>query len=108
MNKSERLEALILHYAKGSDIDFAKLIGINKSTLASWKHRNSYDADLLYQKLDGVSGDWLLSGEGAMIKEKPKEADGLLPDYIRASFKKLEIEMADIRNRIDKKEAKQK
>lgn len=68
ISKSYRLEMLITHYSGGNKSQFAKILGIRPQTINSWILRNTYDADLLYAKCEGVSGDWLLSGEGEMLK----------------------------------------
>ena len=33
-----------------------------------WLSRNTFDAEVIYEKCEGVSADWLLSGKGDMIK----------------------------------------
>jgi len=47
---------------------FARMVGVKPQTINTWEDRNSFDTDLLYSKCEGVSGDWLLSGEGEMMK----------------------------------------
>lgn len=72
MNKKEMLEMVINHYEDGNKAQFAKRLGISPQALSMWFTRNSFDAELLYNKCDGLSGDWLLSGEGEMFKTSQK------------------------------------
>ncbi len=58
------------------DLDLASHLGINQSTLANWKHRNSIDFDILFSFCDNISLDWLIFGIGEMLRkndEKPPE-----------------------------------
>lgn len=68
IEKKERLKALVQYYANGSDKAFAEMIGITPQGLSSWKSRNTFDIELLYSKCVEVSPDWLLSGEGDMLR----------------------------------------
>ena len=75
MTKKERLEALIDYYTKGNQRKFADLLGVTPQTVSAWLSRNTFDAEMIYQKCLNVSGDWLLSGEGPMIKSNQQNAD---------------------------------
>lgn len=75
MNKRERLESLINYYTDGNQKKFAELLGISPQTVSAWLTRNTFDAELLYAKCERVSGDWLLSGEGDMIKRDLQSVD---------------------------------
>jgi len=68
MDKRLMLEQLINYYTDGNKTRFAEQIGVKPQTINSWLTRNSYDAELIYSKCVNVSADWLLSGEGSMIK----------------------------------------
>ena len=68
MDKRLMLEQLINYYTGGNKTRFAELVGVKPQTINSWLTRNSYDAELIYSKCVNVSADWLLSGEGSMIK----------------------------------------
>ena len=63
------LECLINYYTDGNKAKFAAIIGVRPQTINTWEARNTFDAELIYSKCDGVSGDWLLgNGEGDMLK----------------------------------------
>lgn len=70
MKKSEMLNQLIDHYTGGNKAKFAELLGVRAQTINSWEKRESFDHELLYSTFDDLSGDWLLSGEGEMLKSK--------------------------------------
>lgn len=64
------LNQLIDHYTGGNKAKFAELLGVRAQTINSWEKRESFDHELLYSTFDDLSGDWLLSGEGEMLKSK--------------------------------------
>lgn len=68
MNKKDRLEAIIRYYSNGMPSVFAKWIGVAPSTISSWLSRGTFDYDLIFAKCENISSDWLLSGEGKMLR----------------------------------------
>ncbi|WP_302303417.1 helix-turn-helix domain-containing protein [Paraprevotella xylaniphila] len=68
MRKSEMLECLINYYTDGNKAKFSTHIGVKPQTVSAWLSRNTFDAEVIYEKCEGVSADWLLSGKGEMIK----------------------------------------
>ena len=83
MRKSEMLECLINYYTDGNKAKFSTHIGVKPQTVSAWLSRNTFDAEVIYEKCEGVSADWLLSGKGDMIKTcllytSPSPRDGLL------------------------------
>lgn len=68
MNKTLMLERLIDHYTGGNKAQFAAMVCIKPQLLSNWLKRNTFDAEQLYKTCKGVSADWLLSGEGDMIR----------------------------------------
>ena len=73
MDKKERLEAIIEHYSHGKPSVFAKYIGVAPSTISSWLSRNTFDYDMIFAKCENISSDWLLTGEGEMMKSAPDQ-----------------------------------
>lgn len=67
-DKRSRLEALINHFSGGNQSAFARYLGTTPQTINTWLSRDTYDIELIYSKCDNISGDWLLSGDGDMIK----------------------------------------
>lgn len=50
------------------DTDLACLLGISKSTLSNWVSRNSIDYDKVFSLCEHISIDWLLTGQGNMLR----------------------------------------
>lgn len=65
--KKRQLEALIIKFANGNKKRFASLLGISTLTITVWEARETFDAELIYQKLPDISAEWLLTGEGQML-----------------------------------------
>ena len=69
IDKQRMLEELIDHYADGNKAKFARMLEVSPQTVSTWISRETFDAELIYTKCEGISGDWLLSGEGPMLKK---------------------------------------
>lgn len=68
MGKKDMLLALIEHYSNGNKAHFASLLGISPQGLSTWIKRESFDIELLFSKCEGLSAEWLLRGQGPMLK----------------------------------------
>lgn len=69
------IEEMVKHYAGGNKAYFARQLGISPARLSKWMERDTYDAEILFEKLKDISSAWLLSGKGPMTHEED------LPDY---------------------------
>ena len=67
MSKKEMILALIEHYSKGNKAQFASHLGITPQGLSTWIKRESFDIELIFSKCEGLSAQWLLTGEGDMF-----------------------------------------
>ncbi len=67
MSKSDMILALIEHYSNGNKAQFASRLGITPQGLSTWIKRNTFDAELIFSKCEGISAQWLLTGEGELI-----------------------------------------
>lgn len=66
-----------------SDSEFAAILNINKSTLSNWKARNTIDYDVLFSKCEKINMNWLLTGEGKMLKDEIQ----LATPHVEENFK---------------------
>lgn len=82
MSKKIILDAIKSHYGFKSNTEYAAFLGIAPQTLSSWYSRNSIDYDLIYSKCVDIDANWLLTGEGEMLKSSPKEYLGSENDSI--------------------------
>lgn len=64
------LERLMTVFAVDSDSDLARKLDVNRQTLGSWRSRQSipYALCVNVSEAEGVSLDWLLTGEGSMYR----------------------------------------
>lgn len=63
------------HYSFKSDAAFARFLDIKPQTLATWYSRNTFDIELLYAKCEGIDGNFLLSGEGEILKNPAEKLE---------------------------------
>ena len=64
------LERLMTIFAVDSDSELARKLDVNRQTLGSWRSRQSipYSLCVSVSEAEGVSLDWLLTGEGGMLR----------------------------------------
>lgn len=67
MDKKSILEQLIIHFAKGNQSLFARLLGLSQSTVGTWSVRKTFNAEQIKAVFPQVDGNWLLTGEGEML-----------------------------------------
>lgn len=80
MDKAKMVQELVNHYSNGNKAQFASLLGVKPQTINSWITRDTFDAELIYAKCLYISANWLLTGEGNMLKdnrEKPTALSGI-------------------------------
>lgn len=69
VDKTLILNQIKNHLSLSTDKDFANYLDIKPTTLSMWYKRNMFDIDTVFTKCDFVNADWLLTGEGEMLKE---------------------------------------
>lgn len=67
MERNEILNTLILHFARGNQSQFARILNLSPSTVATWVSRKTFDAIRIKAVFPQVDGNWLLTGEGEML-----------------------------------------
>lgn len=89
----EVLERLKNFYNVSSLVKLAKKLGINESTLAGWKQRNSFNLVELYPKIEDINWHWLITGEGEMRwNSKERQEKQAMMEYLLRRTKELESE----------------
>lgn len=73
MDKSLILNRIKEHLFFKTDKEFADYLGVKPNTLSTWHKRNSIDYELIIAKCDFVNANWLLTGNGSMLKAEEKE-----------------------------------
>lgn len=79
LTKSQRLEKIMEHLHFRTNVEFARFLGFSPQRSHSWIKRNVFDPELLIRKCPELSGDWLLTGKGEMLK-KDRQAQGGSPE----------------------------
>lgn len=64
------IESLINYYTDGNQAKFAAKLGIPAQNINAWIKRSTFNAELIFEKCEGVSAEWLLTGRGDMLKEQ--------------------------------------
>jgi phage repressor protein C with HTH and peptisase S24 domain len=79
VDKSLILKRIKEYFDIGTDAEFARRLGISSQNLSNWYNRGTYDTYLILHKFTNVNEQWLLTGEGEMIKhaESPVNAETL-------------------------------
>lgn len=96
MDKREMLDAIIAYFTHGNKAKFATMLGVSAQTISAWGTRNTFDTELIYTKCRGISADWLLTGEGDMIKNETTNQfnqspnDSILLKLLEEKEKKIE------------------
>lgn len=68
MDKSFIINQIKLHLGIKTDSEFAEFLGVKQPTVSTWRKRNTIDYDLIITKCNDIDANWLLTGEGKMLK----------------------------------------
>ena len=73
-----------------SDSELARVLNVNRQTLASWRKRDSvpYSICINIAEERGVSLDWLLTGKG---EEEVSKVEPAIQNFSQADLKMLEL-----------------
>jgi len=96
------LNKIRLHLNIKTDTEFAKYLGINRNVLSNWKARNTYDINILTQKCDFLNKDYLLTGNGEMLKNN--KTDGIVTDSPQNELDYYKSQLEMIRELLKEKE----
>ena len=84
------------YYSFKTDVDFAKFLEITPQVLSNWKGRNSFDAELLFNKCPELNPSWLLCGKEPMIGDDVQQLqvdEAKSPYNLRKKLTYLEEEL---------------
>ena len=68
MNKKDIVLSLVNHFADGNKTLFANKLGVKPQTISTWISRDTLDIDKIFANCDGLNAEWLLTGDGNMLK----------------------------------------
>ena len=74
MDKTLILNKIKSYLKIEKNTDFAEFLEIKPTTLAMWYKRNTFDIELLFKKCEEINANWLLTGQGEMLKSEPQPA----------------------------------
>ena len=83
------------YYNIKKDADFARFLGISPQLLSNWHARNTLDVALLYTKCLDLNPEWLLTGNGEMIKTTTTNQTIEKPEtiYVSKSQREKDLEL---------------
>lgn len=69
MDKSLIINEIKTHLNYKTDTELAEFLGIKQPTISTWRKRNTIDYELIIAKCNDIDANWLLTGEGSMLKK---------------------------------------
>lgn len=70
LNKTAVLDRIKRRYSLKGNTDLARFLGVAPNTITNWYNRGTFDIDAIFTKCENVNFDWLLTGNGNMVKTK--------------------------------------
>lgn len=70
MDKSLIINEIKSHLNYKTDTELADFLGVKQPTISTWRKRNTIDYELIIAKCNDIDANWLLTGEGSMLKQK--------------------------------------
>lgn len=64
------IDRLLIYFKVDTNAALADKLGVSATTLSNWKSRNTIDFDLIFTKCEDINTNWLLTGEGLMLKSE--------------------------------------
>ena len=87
INKAGVLDRIKSYYGLKNNAKLCIFLGVAPTTISSWYARDSFDLDIIYSKCVDISFDWLLTGEGAMLRTN----DVSTPEPLPVSTKNIKV-----------------
>lgn len=80
---------LVNYYADGNQAKFAEKLGISAQNVSAWVKRKTFNAELIYEKCENVSAEWLLTGMGEMLAHGDQNEEKVSTQNVDTSDSKL-------------------
>lgn len=84
------IERLKAYFQIVTDIELSKILEVKPNTISTWRNRNTIDWELIFAKCDNINLNWLLTGEGPMLR-------GIKPDEINRFSSKADTYLHTVR-----------
>ena len=85
MEKTDILNRIKDYYRFKSISEFARFLGINSQNIRNWYKRGNYNANLLIEKCKEIRPEFIITGEGEMLKKVQDAASSPLAAEPRQS-----------------------
>lgn len=98
------VDAVLLRLAEilkaENDSDLARMLGINRQTLASWRKRDSvpYSFCINFAEDKGLSIDWLLTGRGNKMATEQQPS---VPPSFESTYSQSDLVLLEMINQFD-------
>lgn len=73
LDKPLVLDRIKEYYKLKGNAELARFLGVAPNTITNWYGRKTFDIDVIYTKCVGIDMNWLLTGEGNMLRTESKE-----------------------------------
>lgn len=77
LDKPLVLDRIKEYYKLKGNAELARFLGVAPNTITNWYGRKTFDIDVIYTKCVDVDMNWLLTGEGNMIREESNKEEKL-------------------------------
>ena len=73
LDKPLVLDRIKEYYKLKGNAELARFLGVAPNTITNWYGRKTFDIDVIYTKCVDMDMNWLLTGEGNMLRTESKE-----------------------------------
>ena len=71
LDKPLVLDRIKEYYKLKGNAELARFLGVAPNTITNWYGRKTFDIDVIYTKCVDIDMNWLLTGEGNMLRTDP-------------------------------------